>query len=162
MPYSQHYYQYGYSNPLLWTDPSGKFVDCSQYPNHAQCSADNIDSWTNKERPTDEELDQLQTYTAIIGIVSQGPLEPIGMAADAADVCISLHRGDWAGAGIGFVAFIPVLGIAGNVAKTSARAGDISVVMVQAVRGTDNVSIPSFSTGPRGVRGVKTYMKNRQ
>ncbi|NJL55947.1 RHS repeat-associated core domain-containing protein [bacterium] len=27
MPYSQHPYQYGYSNPALWTDPSGEAVD---------------------------------------------------------------------------------------------------------------------------------------
>jgi hypothetical protein len=151
MPYSLHPYQYGYSAPTLWTDPSGEFVDCGKYPDYPQCSIDYNDSWSDEELPTEEELDEVQTYTAVIGIVGQGPLEPLGMLADAADVCVSMHRGDWGGMAIGFVAFIPVFGIAGNVAKTSARAGDISVVMVQAVRGTDNVSIPSFSTGPRGV-----------
>jgi RHS repeat-associated protein len=31
-PYSLHYYQYGYSNPLLWTDASGEAPNCRQNP----------------------------------------------------------------------------------------------------------------------------------
>jgi hypothetical protein len=135
----------------MWTDPSGEFVDCGKYPEYPQCNIDYHDSWSDEELPTEEELDEVQTYTAVIGIVGQGPLEPLGMLADATDVCVSMHRGDWGGMAIGFVALIPVFGIAGNVAKVGTRADDISIVFVQAVRVTDDVSLPSFSTGARGV-----------
>jgi RHS repeat-associated protein len=32
MPYSLHAYQYGYSNPVRWTDPSGRRVNCFTDP----------------------------------------------------------------------------------------------------------------------------------
>lgn len=109
------------------------------------------DSWVDEESFPEEELDERQTYTAVIGIIGQGPLEPLGLFADAVDVCISMHRGDWVGTGLGCVAFIPVFGLAGNVTKVGTRADDIAVVLVKAVRVTDAVSLPSFSTGARGV-----------
>jgi hypothetical protein len=70
MPYSLHPYQYAYSAPTMWTDPSGRFVDCSAYPNHPQCSIDAYDGW----HETDPEQGRRDTSITVdfIPVVGDG------------------------------------------------------------------------------------------
>jgi RHS repeat-associated protein len=70
MPYSLHPYQYAYAAPTMWTDPSGRFVDCSAYPNHPQCSIDAYDGW----HETDPEQGRRDTSITVdfIPVVGDG------------------------------------------------------------------------------------------
>ncbi|NJK81531.1 MAG: hypothetical protein HC914_17275 [Chloroflexaceae bacterium] len=76
-PYSQHPYQYAYSNPARWTDPSGNQVQCNDYPNQWPFEWQSICRRANQNLPKGdpdyadmidarEELDQALANTALL------------------------------------------------------------------------------------------------
>jgi hypothetical protein len=98
----------------MWTDPSGRFVDCSQYPDHPQCNADGFDSW--EETDPERALDDLQTTLDVVGLA---PV--IGEAADGVNAVIYTLRGDLGNAGLSCAAMIPFLGWGATGARATRR-----------------------------------------
>jgi RHS repeat-associated protein len=122
-PYSLHPYQYGYSSPLMYVDPSG---EQGEYPpwveGFRQCSGVGpkppICNWWpwGKEHFVDEleeaGLDATQDALDTVGLVP-GAGEP----ADALNASISLLRGDTRRALLSCAAIIPLAGWGPTAAK---------------------------------------------
>jgi hypothetical protein len=134
MPYSLHPYQYAYSNPLTYTDPTGKWSnDCLSQPWKLECILNDPWSFLGNEgfleeaeqagQQIDSRLDDTQTGLDIVGL-APGPAEPIAMIADGANASISALRGDWEGAGLSCVALIPGFGLGATAGKGVLRHGD--------------------------------------
>jgi hypothetical protein len=99
----------------MWTDPSGKFVDCGKYPDHPQCSIDGYDSGV--ETNTEQALDDLQTFLDAGGLI---PV--VGEPLDLINGGLYALRGDWGNAGLSCAAAIPLLGWGATGVKFSDEA----------------------------------------
>jgi RHS repeat-associated protein len=131
-PYSLHPYQYGYSNPALYTDPTGKQVqggscvlDAQGHPLPTPAlrpvpmhGADASYCPPAPPRPLtwDETLDGIQ-----VGLDGAGLVPGLGEPADVANALISAGRGNWGDAALSACAAVPVLGWGATGAKWAKR-----------------------------------------
>jgi RHS repeat-associated protein len=159
MPYSLHPYQYAYSNPVLWTDPSGACVNPGDPGYRPELDCDGFDSWTNApdaREATEEDLDTFQ-----MGLDAAGMAPVVGEAADLINAGIYAVRGEWGDAVLSCAALIPFLGWG----ATGARYGDevTALVHVPRTRGNPN---PIGEQGPfynngRGPGERRTYTQSQ-
>lgn len=66
----------------------------------------------NRMSPEDRHM-----YLGGVGLASQGPLEPVGIAADLVDAGLYAREGDLGGAGLSLLAMVPGLGALAGLKK---------------------------------------------